>query len=174
MSAAIARLTRALTVLSLSLWFVSTPAWLLGGCTRPGETRCADVCEHYIGLYLEAEWSDKLAQAASDDERAKLERDKAEMHRSLREDPEKGFETCVNRCNRRNRGEVADCVMKATDLAQAKKCDGDDSGCRVGADSRSGAPWFAVLAGLLAVLVVGRRVRVRPRTTAVGAETHGG
>lgn len=129
------------------------------GCSRPGEKRCTEVCEHYLDLYVASEWDEKLANAGSPEERAALERQKAEERASMRTDETRGFATCVGRCNRRSRGSVADCVMNATTLEQAKACDGDeDSGCRA-SPGRGSSPLGLTGLALLGVLVLAWRRR---------------
>lgn len=133
------------------LWLSVVLIW--GACSRPGEKRCAEVCEHYLDLYVADKFDGPLKQAADESERAQIETERAEEYRQRREDPKYGFDACINRCNRRTRGEVADCIMKAKTLAAAKKCDAEE-GCQVatsgGRNSFGGLVLVLVAAGLLA------------------------
>lgn len=132
-------------------------------CSRPGEKRCAKVCEHYLNLYLADKYDEQIAGAADGDARAALEADKAAEYKERRDNPEFGFEACINRCNRRSRGTVSDCVMKAETLKAAKKCDADE-GCQIASDAggSSNSAMGGLLVGTLAVAwLLGHRRRRR-------------
>ena len=105
-------------------------ALLASACSRPGEKRCTQVCEHFLDLYLADKYADKRASAADEDARAAVEAEIAAERKDRREKEEFGFEACINRCNRRSRATVADCVMDAKTLKAARACDAEE-GCQV-------------------------------------------
>lgn len=128
------------------------------GCSRPGEKRCTEVCEHFVELRLDAEFAERIQTVATDVERAALQKDRDARRAEIREQEAKGFEVCVNRCNRRSRGEVADCVMDAETLEQAKDCDGDEPSCGCTTGERlPDIPWGTALFGALAFGWLARR-----------------
>jgi MYXO-CTERM domain-containing protein len=154
---------RALVFALLSIWLLANT-----GCSRPGEKRCTEVCEHFLDLYIASQWDEKLAKAASPEERATLEQQRAEERAAMRTDETRGFDTCVGRCNRRSRGDSADCVMNATTIEQAKACDGDeDSGC-----SASPAPGRSPLGPGMILVALGLFVLIRRRRPAHCISAH--
>lgn len=128
----------------ITLWFSLVLLW--NACSRPGEKRCAQVCEHYLDLYVADKFDERVHQAADDSERAAVEAERAEEYKQRRDNPEYGFDACINRCNRRTRGEVVDCIMAAKTLATAKECDAEE-GCQIAAGGGRNS-----LGGLLLVL----------------------
>ncbi len=130
----------------------------LTACSRPGEERCTEVCEHFIDLRLDDEFAERKATADTDEARKALQVERDARRKEIHEKEERGFEVCVNRCNRRSRGDSADCVMEADTLEEAKACDGDDSacGCTVGKRPPQ-MPWSALVLGLAALVLVVRR-----------------
>ena len=127
-------------------------------CSRPGEKRCAKVCDHYLDLYLTDKYAEQLKTAEAPEARAELEEQMAAERAQRRTDEKYGFQQCINRCNRRSRGSVADCIESATTLDDAKGCDAEEEACTVavspGRDSTSGL----LLVGF-AVLLLRRRRR---------------
>lgn len=130
-------------------------------CSRPGEKRCTEVCEHYLDLYLADKYDQKLAEVNDEEQRAALTAEKEAEYKERRENEELGFQACVNRCNRRSRGMVSDCVMKAETLAAAKACDAEES-CQIA--TRPGRNSLGVVVVMLVAmgLVFGLRRRRYP------------
>ena len=132
---------------------------LLCACSRPGEKRCVDVCEHYLDLYLSDKYDEQIKAATTDTQRVELEQQRTADRKERRDNPQLGFEACKNRCNRRSRVSVADCVMDAETLAEANEC--DEEGCSVTVASGRTSPnsvWL-LLGAILSMALWRRRRR---------------